>query len=346
MRSNIFDRVAFVSLFLVITLLPLFFLPFTNIPVDISKGLLLVVGLTVSLIAWCLARFFDGKITLPRSSTLLAAGGIVLAFLLSALFSKASQVSFFGTMFDMGTFWYIFAAFLLLLMSSIVLRYHKSAKLVLFGAILSSALVLIFQAVRLFAPAALSLGIFADKTGNIIGSWNAFGIFAGFSALMSLLVVEFFSTTRLEKIILQVLTLLSMAMVAAVNFPFVWQLIGIFGLIIFVYKVSIASHKEEGGEHKVPFPTFSFIVIMITLMFFMSGQFIGDFLPSRLGISNNEVSPSLSATMSVAKSALKQDPVFGIGPNKFSEAWAKYKPQAINSTAFWDVSFNSGSGVF
>src|SRR3989344_4777058 len=272
MRSNIFDRVAFVSLFLVITLLPLFFLPFTNIPVDISKGLLLVVGLTVSLIAWCLARFFDGKITLPRSATLLAAGGIVLAFLLSAFFSKASQVSFFGTMFDMGTFWFIFAGFLLLLMSAIILRDHKSAKIVLFGAILSSAVVLIFQAVRLFVPA-LTLGIFADKTGNLIGSWNAFGIFAGFSTLMSLLVVEFFHTTRTEKIILQVLTLLSMAMVAAVNFPFVWELIGISGLIIFVYKVSIASHRGEGehadashagGEHKVPFPTFSFVVIMVT----------------------------------------------------------------------------------
>ena len=77
----------------------------------------------------------------------------------------------------------------------------------------------------------------------------------------------------------------------------------------------------------------------------MSGQFIGGILPGRLGITNNEVSPSLSATMSVAKSALKQDPVFGIGPNKFSEAWAMYKPKEINNSAFWDVSFNSGSGV-
>src|SRR6185503_19681852 len=99
MRSNVFDRISFVSLFLVIVLLPLFVLPFTNIPVETGKGLLLVVGLAACIISWGLARFFDGKLSFPRSGALLAGLGVTLAFLLSALFSKSGEVSFFGTMF-------------------------------------------------------------------------------------------------------------------------------------------------------------------------------------------------------------------------------------------------------
>ncbi|OGI95707.1 hypothetical protein A2917_00075 [Candidatus Nomurabacteria bacterium RIFCSPLOWO2_01_FULL_42_17] len=345
MSSSIFDRISFVSLFLVIVLLPLFFLPFTNIPVETSKGLLLVLGLAVCVIGWGLARFFDGRIILPRSANLLAGGGIVLAFFLSAIFSKASQVSFFGTMFDIGTFWFVFAGFLLMLMSAIILRDPKKAKIVLFGAILSGAFVMIFQAARFFLPEFLSFGVLVGKTGNALGSWNALGIFAGFSTLMSLVVVEFFSTTKIEKIILQVLTILSMVIVAAVNFPFVWELIGVFALIIFVYKVSLASKGRAEGAEKTPFPVFSFIIILITLLFFISGQLIGGYLPNRLGLTNSEVRPSLSATISVTKSVLKEDPVFGSGPNRFGEAWAMHKPVSVNLTPFWDVSFNSGSGL-
>lgn len=368
MRSNTLDKVSFVSLFLVIILLPFFFLPFTNIPIEISKGVLLVAGLVICVIFWAVARFFDGKIILPKSYVLLAGAGVVLAFFLSALFSKASEVSFFGTMFDIGTFYFIFSAFLLMLMASIFFRKPKNARIILFGAILSSALVLIFQTAHLFVPQILSLGILAGKTGNLLGSWNAFGLFAGFAGLLSLLVVEFFPTTKVEKLLFQALIIISMLLVAAVNFPLVWGLIGIFSLIIFVYKVSIASnekaegparnasHSEAGGEKPARphdssgaggthFPAFSFAVIMVALLFFISGDFIGGILPNRLGLSSNEVSPSFGATMQVTKSVLQKNPILGIGPNKFGEAWASYKPAAINLTQFWDVSFNSGSGL-
>ena len=359
MKTNIFDRISFVSLFLVIVLLPLFFLPFTNIPIETSKGFLLVVGLTVSVITWGLARFFDGKIILPRSSILLAGGGVVLAFLLSASFVKDSQVSFFGTMLDVGTFWFMFAAFLLMFMSAIVLRDPKKAKIVLFGSILSGAILLIFQSIRLLLPTLLpklmSLGVLASKSDNLLGSWNALGIFAGFSALVALLVVEFFPTTRVEKWLLQSLAVISMVVIAAVNFAFVWKLLGVFALIIFVYKVSI-SFKDKGAESssldraKTAFPVFSFVIIMVSLLFFMSGNFIGGIFPNYLGVPNNEVSPSLTATMGVTQSVLKEHPLFGVGPNKFASAWAMYKPISINQTLngndFWDVSFNFGSGLF
>ena len=81
MLSNILDRISFYSLFLVAVLLPVFFLPFTKIPVDISKGLLLVIGLSVSIIFWTAARFSDGKIVLPKSWLLVSGFSFVGSFL-------------------------------------------------------------------------------------------------------------------------------------------------------------------------------------------------------------------------------------------------------------------------
>src|SRR3989338_3125435 len=89
----------------------------------------------------------------------------------------------------------------------------------------------------LFFPL-LSLSVLGGKTDNIFGSWNAFGIFAGFSALMSLLVIEFFPITMLIRWMLQALIVLSLVLIAAVNLTFVWEILGISSLIIFVYKVS------------------------------------------------------------------------------------------------------------
>jgi hypothetical protein len=352
MLSNILDRISFWSLFLVIVLLPIFFLPFTKIPIETSKGLLLVIGLAVSIIFWIAARFSDGKINFPKSRLLLSAFIVVLAFLVSALFSANSGVSLFGTMFDVGTFYFMLGAFLLMLFSSIILKDKKNAKTVFWGVIISSLVLFVFQSLRLFMPDLLSFQVLSGKTDNILGSWNTFGLFAGFSAIMSLFVIEFFPTSKIIKWFLGILIIFSIILSAMVNFPLIWELLGIFALIIFVYKVSFSfGLKNSSAEgigvemEKKHFPVFSFAVVMISLLFFMSSQFIGGFLPDRLGLSNVEVRPSLGATLSVTKGALMKNPILGVGPNKFGEVWAMYKPQIINSTQFWDTSFNSGSGL-
>ncbi len=352
MRTNIFDRLSFLALFLVIVLLPVFFLPFTNIPIETSKGLLLVLGLVACVVFWVIARFIDGKIIFPKSWLLVSGFGIVFVFLLSALFSQNSQVSLFGVMFDTGSFWFIFSAFILMLFSSIVFRTPKQVKIVLFGAILSSVVVLIFQTVHLFIPDVLSLGVLVGKADNFVGSWNTLGLFAGFSGLMFLLMIEFFAISRIEKILLEISILLSILVAISVSFPLVWVLLGISSLIIFVYKASIAFQRNDDEEVEVKkkhFPLISFVVVMISLLFFTSGKFINNIIPDSLRVANTEVSLFLGTTLSITKGVLIKNPVLGIGPNRFEEAWSMYKPLAINTKIngndFWDVSFNSGSGL-
>lgn len=351
MLSNILDRISFWSLFLTVTLLPIFFLPFTSVPVDTSKGLLLVLGLVISIIFWAAARFSDGKIILPKSSVLLAGLGIVIAFLGASLFSSAKSVSFFGTMFDIGTFWFMFAAFLLMFVSALVIRDPKKGRMLLLGIMASSVLALLFQLVRFFAPFDFSFGVLSNiKTANLIGSWNSFGIVASLAAFISLFVIEFFQVSqKWIKWLLGSFVIFSMFMSAAVNFPLVWELLGIFSLIIFVYKISV-SHKVENDQEnkedaKKSFPIFSFALVLVCLLFFMSGRFIGSSIPNAIGLRDVEVSPSFTTTMMVTKEALVKSPVFGAGPNRFNEVWSMHKPSVINSSLFWDTPFVSSSGL-
>src|SRR3989344_4448858 len=350
MWSNILDRISFWSLFCVIVLLPVFFLPFSRITAETSKGVLLVVGLAISIIFWAMARFSDGKVVIPKSLTLLAGLGVVVVVLLSAIFSQAPQMSFFGTMFDIGTFWFLLAGFLLMFFSAIVVGNRQNAKIVLLGLILSFTALFIFQTLRFFTPGALSFQVLGvNKIENLLGAWNAFGIFVGLAALVLLFILEFFSISKIGKLLLGILLLFSLLLVSAVNFGFVWMILGIFALIIFVYKISSFSGGEEsaGAEPKKHFPIFSFAAGMVCLLFFNSGQsLLGRYLPSRLGLLSNEVGPTLKATLATTKAVLEAKPVLGTGPNTFGAAWAKYKSPLINNTLFWNVPFNVGSGLF
>jgi cytochrome c-type biogenesis protein CcmH/NrfG len=352
-QTKVFDRLVAISLSLTVVLLPVFFLPFVNVSIRISKGLLLVAGLALSIIFWAISRFFDGKFIFPKSLPLLSALGVVLIVFISAMVSSTKAVSLFGTMLDTGTFWFIFLAFLLMFMSSVIFRDTAKAKMLVLGVILSSVVLLVFQGLRLFVPDALSLGLLSGKTANVLGSWNALGLFAGSSVLASLLVIEFFLVSKMMRTILQAVVVLSVIFVAVVNFQFAWELVGIFSLIIFIYKISRITRaekqsddeNEEKKEKRESFPMLSFFIIMVSLLFFVSGQFVGGILPNSLGVANSEVRPSIGATMSVTRSVLDSDPILGIGPNKFEEAWAMHKPLAVNNSQFWDVSFASGSGL-
>ena len=68
------------------------------------------------------------------------------------------------------------------------------------------------------------------------------------------------------------------------KFPFGLDLAWHIGINNFVYKISISA-KEAGAEEaghakreKDHFPALSFAIIMISLLFFMSGQFVGGIL--------------------------------------------------------------------
>lgn len=342
--SNIFNKISFYSLFFTIVLLPIFFLPFTKIPIETSKGALFVFGLFLCVVFWSMARFSDGKIFFPKSYLLLSLFSVVLSFFLSSLFSGSMVISFFGIMFDIGTFWSIFSVFILTFFSSIFFKDKKDARLVLFGLLTSFSLLFIFQIFRFIMPNTLSFGILGNNTGNLFGSWNSFGIISAFSVLICLLLVEFFEIKKETKYFLVFLFILSTIMSIFVGYSLVWIVLGVFAFIIFAYKIYISFNFKEEGKN-INFPILPFVIIIFSLLFTLSGQFINGAISKKMNFQNLEVNPTFSSTLDISKNVLKHDPIFGIGLNKFTDAWSLYKPIDINYTRFWDASFNSSFGL-
>jgi O-antigen ligase len=345
MLTNILDRISFWSFFVVVALLPIFVIPFVNIPIETSKTVLLVLGTAISFIAWAAARFSDGRVVLPKSKLILVFFAISIFTLISSLFSGSIKMSLFGVMFDIGSFYFSLFLAIFLLNTALVVNNENKAKLILKGIILSSFVLFVFQIARFFIPNTLSLGILDDKTNNLLGSWNAFGIFAGALAIISMFSLEFLSPTKKKKILLTAILIISLFLIASVNFPLIWRLLGIVSLVIFVYKISLFSFKKDENQTNKKFPTTSFSVIIVALLFFISGQFIGSYLPNVLGLLNIEVNPSYSTTWQVTKSVFKENPLLGIGPNKFADAWSLYKPSLINGSQFWNTPFSNAFGL-
>ncbi len=345
MLSNILDKVSFWSLFFTVLLLPIFIIPFTGIPVDTNKGLIFILGLVLSVIFWAASRFSDGKIIIPKSKIILSVLALSLVLFLSSLFSQNSSVSLFGVVLDTGTFWYIFSASLLLIISSLVVNNEKKGRFILKGLIISFFVVFVFQIFRFFIPEILNLGLFTEKTDNLVGSWNSLGIFASLSLLMSVFILEFYKLSKRHKILLGILAFISLFIILNVNFILIWQILGVFSLILFVYKLSNNSALHKENNQKIKFPLLSFSLILVSLLFIMSAKFIGGIIPGLFNLVSLEVNPSLNSTFSITKNVITSDPVFGMGPNKFTEAWALYKPIIINSSQFWNTSFVSAFGL-
>ena len=345
MLSNILDKVSFFALFFTMLLLPIFIIPFTSVPTETGKGIVFVLGLAISLIFWAASRFSTGKISIPNSKIILAVLFVSLVSFLSAIFSKSINISLFGVVLDIGSFWYIFSLSMLLIVSSFVINNEKKGRFILKGLLISSIIVFVFQIVRFFIPNMLALGFFTDKTSNLLGSWNSLAIFAGLITLISLFLIEFNKFSKKHKIILNLLILVSLFIIISVNYSLVWQLLGIFSLVVFVFKLSSNSILNKDENHKTNFPLYSFGIIIICLFFFMSSRFIGSLVPDLLGLVNVEVNPSFSTTLDITKNVIKENPVLGIGPNKFNQAWSLYKPLIINQSQFWNTSFVSGFGT-
>ena len=66
---------------------------------------------------------------------------------------------------------------------------------------------------------------------------------------------------------------------------------------------------------------------------------------TKLNAGYTEIVMPWRMTMDVAAGQLKDAPVFGAGPNRFTQAFLNYKPAVINTTDAWGVEFNAGFGL-
>jgi len=348
-RGLFVDKLGRVIIIMLGFLLPLFFIPSVAVPLESAKIILLIIGIGLAFLLFIISIIRKGYLELPTHKILLSVLVIPVVFLLSSFSGLNAQISLFGYGFEAGTFGSVLLGFLLLLLVPTFLRSKEQITKSFIGFLIGFILLGIFSAVKfIFGANTLVFKVFSGMNSNSIGAWTDLAVFFGLGVILILIAIETLSLQKLQKIVLYLTFILCLFVLVVLNFSSVWIVLAVFSLIFFVYNASFGSSLNISQEHVRKFSYLSILLLVISLLFFFNPSIIGsnsklsDVISKTFNVANVDVRPSLSTTFNVAKPVLTTNPLFGSGPNTFGFDWLLYKPDGINNTNFWNISFPYG----
>ena len=337
-------------------LLPLFFIPGGTLDLGNAKALLFCLGTLIAGLLFLVHTWKHKEFSLPKHHLLVTALLLPIVYLLSGFLSTPSSLSLLGYNLEAGTFGYILLGVILLLLSSVVFSNVPYALQVTLALFASLSVLSIFAVVKILTKGNwLVFGNFSGNMGNPLGNWTDLAIVSGLLALLVILAVGMLPMKRYFKAVLYAVFLLATTLMAVIGFStaFALVLVGSVLILIYFFKMENDFHFQSGTHAKNIFskPVFLPIVLaLVSLVFFINPNIsqtrgsLGQVVSGYFGVSNSEVHPTLSTTLSISKAVLSQSALLGSGPNTFGQDWLIHKPTDINTTPFWSTNFPFGAG--
>lgn len=339
------------ALLFTVGFLPIFFVPFSSVSAGVAKGYFLVIGVILSVIGFVAEAIITGKIYVPKNIISRSVIALLVVFLISSLFAPNISFSLWGLGFEMGTFSSILILSIIYYLSCYHFENQKNIdRLIkyLTGSFFFSFFII---------AASLFLGKFTWFSGFFkgiygqtpAGSWNDLVVIASIVCVLSVIRLELYQLSKKKKILNWVLILGTLLIMALVNFKTAWLVLGIFGLVSFVYI--LAFHRARTtvlgieDDAKIKFPLASFAIVFFSLIFYVGNPVFGNALSSRLNFSNVDVRPSTTLSAQVFIKTIQESPkkaILGYSPNNFSNAWQKHLPYKVLQSGFWETRFSAG----
>ena len=350
-------RKSFLALLVTVFLLPLIFVPAGILDLANTKAIFLTL---VLLIAGGLSIFAIWKsqhASLPNTKILLALCALVAVYFVSALLATPSNLSLLGYNLEVGTFASLALGFVALLVSSMAVRDNTKVVKVIFTLIGSLSVLALFMIVRLISNGAwLSFGSFSGNMGNPLGSFADLGMVFALLSIICILVIGMMPVQKRLKMGLYALFVVSTLLLVVIGFSQAFLLALVASVLTFFYFKKIESDflmsatepavkVPKVGNHQV----MAIILAILSLAFYInpklpSGVTLTESLSAKTQVANTEIRPTLDTTLSIAKSVLSGQVLFGSGPATFTRDWLLFKPVQINATPFWSIIFSSGFG--
>ncbi len=332
---------------LLISLLPVFFIPIVWVTMAQAKMILIVCLLLVAAVAWVSARFIEGGVRVPASPLLVGGLFIPLAYVCSVAFSGAAQISLVGSGVEQDTLAFACILYAALALCALIFSGAQNNGVNALRGFFVGAFLLLGTEVLHFAVPSLSLGgVIALQTGNTFGNWHEFAIILGLFVLLALAIRTTTAVDGLWKYLFYAVSVLSLVFMVIANFFDVWAVLCVaallaFGIDTWVTRARLGRIIFSWGVHGV----WAGVVVLAALCMIWGGS-INDVLPSRIKVAHTEVRPSWQGTMDIGGAALTQPAsfFFGAGPNTFAREWDLYKPTGVNQTVFWNTDFSVGVG--
>ncbi len=331
-------------------LLPVFFIPTAAAPFIYSKIFLVVIAVFAALFLSGFALLRSGNVRLWFSWLPVTLWMMTFIALVSALLSGDIRDALVGEAFEVHTV--AFLALMALAASAwTYLVDNRAAIMHLFIVLALSTFVLsFFHVLRLvFGQGFLSFGVFdGSALLSPLGSWNDLGIFFGLVIILSLVALEQLRLTTVGKTLFGLVVAVALIMLAVINFFAVWVILGLISLAVLIYGLTkdrfAAAHTEMRPAVSGVSIGISLAVLVASIVFVLGGATIGGAVSRMTGITYTEVRPSFTATVDITRNVYASEALFGIGPNRFTDAWRLHKDASINDSIFWATDFPSGFG--
>ena len=332
------DKVIQKLIYVLVFLLPLWFLPITVNAVEFNKQILMVFLVVITLILWLVKILNQGEIQWKSSIVNIALGAFVIVYVLATIFSLRPYNSLVGWSTHLGGSLVnilSFVALYILIVNNI--KGLKDIFKLLLVFLASSGLVSLIGFIQMWGGFMFPWEFTKVVSFNTVGTVNSLGIFA--AAVLVLITALLFVVKRVElKVCLLLLGLLNFLILISLNFWVLWLVLVAGIMVVLVFGLIKMVNLGEG----ITWIAIPMIFLAVALIFL----FFRPILPLRPNLPT-EVGLSYKGGMEIVKQVVKDKPILGTGPENFVINYAQYKPAVINQTLFWNVRFaNAPSGIY
>lgn len=332
-KTLILDKLNKYLLYLVVFLIPLFFLPFTQNVLSYPKRFLLLILVVLSLTVWLIKQKVQGLTLKQIDKKMYWVGGLILAsFTLSTIFSLGKGLSFWGRPYSVSDS--LLSIIILLGLAFLILNsFSREEYLKLVYLLIGSgALVGLFAILKLYGISLVNSSILSG-----VGSFNTAAIFS--AVLFPLALAVLVQAKNPLKILLGISAAILLATVLLINFKPAWIVLLIGVLFSLFFSTWNPSSKLKLGWIA------GLMIGLILALFFIIFRFPIPGFPTR----SPEVSLNLNSEYNILKGVFAQgltNKILGTGPSTFKFDYSQFRSPALNQTIFWGTRFTQGNCSF
>lgn len=317
--------------------------------VSLTPGVLLEVGKWVVVFllgasAFLLALRFLYKtreIEIPRSPVFASGGLVLLTTFLSALFSGSIWLSLFGTGHDIVSFFSLLFFFSILWLFGVFFQEGEEVAWAGYALFASFVCVIGISLLHIFYPGLGVLSFLVEPTANVFGKWSDLGAFSGLILILTLFLHERGGLRYAHQVLLLFLFVLSFLGTVIVHSSLAVFLILLASGALIVRRLF---PSFEGGNRLIHRASFVFFVLLVCTVWGTPNQIADRILGTYQLPQSDSVRLAWVPTLQIFGSVFAEDPIFGVGPGKFGEAWLLYRPDSVNQTDYWNSTFDFGVG--
>ena len=337
---------AFYIFLATVVLAPLAFWPSTYVALDAVKAVVIGLGTLVSALLYCIVSMKERSLPLPPKGIYWTSKLVALSLIISAFTGMHAMKSLFGQGFESGTVSFILTLFVAAWVAYMAMRKDAERAIVLYvGMSVSFIILFIFHAVRFASKGDFGgLSLLQNLTTTVLGNWYGLGMLSGLVSIVCVAALAFLPLSRRIKLAYWVLLVLSAIGAFFINGFVIWIAAAI---IYIVMAFWLTFSRQAAGSISSWVKSIAWLPLIagiISLIFIWHGTSLAGPTITKIGAAYSELTLPWQYTLDVTSDTIKEAPLFGIGPNHFSQAFLLHKPAGINVTDAWSAEFSYGFG--